>query len=273
MILPMAPSPTKRGLIVLNLRFYRGLVAVVLALAAVGVSPTNSRADISILVQEIDSGGGVVQTLGLFSNVGNFINTGAASTNSFDIANISSFLSSNGTFGSLTTTFNLVVGSNYVQADGHGLKFTITATGAINNFPDSPGTFTNNAGASSAIAGTGGLNNIAGINEVTSTTTVEGVTTAPSTDSRGDGSVVFPPSTTTIGNVANLPHPYSIIQTVVVRAIPVNSSAIISSGATFGGSASSTVTANPVPAPGGLLLALIALPVLGARRFMCSRKM
>jgi hypothetical protein len=244
------------------------LQGVVLAVVAVGSFPASSRADINILVEEIDSGSSVVQSLGLFSSLGNFINTGAASTNSFDIANISSFLSSNGTFGSLTTTFNLSVGSGYVQADGHGLKFTITATGALNNFPGSPGSFTNNAGASSAIAGTGGLNNIAGINEVTSTTTVQGVTTAPSTDSRGDGSVIFPPATTTIGNVSNLPNPYSIIQTVIVRAIPVNSSAVISTGATFGGSASSTVTATPVPAPGGLALALIALPILGARRFL-----
>lgn len=249
---------------------FRCLVTGVLAVAALGVSAGTSRADISILVQEIDSGGGVVQSLGLFNNVGNSLNTGGTATNSFEIGNISSFLSSNGTFGSLTTTFNLAIGQEYIQADGHGLKFTITATGVQNNFPGNPGTFSNNAGASSAIAGTGGLNNIAGVNHVASTTTVEGVTTDPSIDSRGDGSVGFPPAGTTLGNVANLPNPYAIIQTIIVRAIPVNDHAVIATSATFGGSASSTVTANSaaVPAPPALALALIALPILGARRLL-----
>src|SRR5205823_2823452 len=127
-----------------------------LALAAVIAAPSRSDAGVDVLVQEVDSGGNVVQTVGTFSTTGTMLN-----------------------------------------------------------------------------AGTGGRNNSAGVNQVSATTTVEGVTSAASVDSRGDGSVVFPPADTTTGNVPDLPNPYSIIQTILIKALPVNGSAQISVGATF----------------------------------------
>jgi hypothetical protein len=255
------------------------LSACVLALGALLGAPSLARADISIVVNEVDSSGAFVQNLGSFNSpvgqsfftIGSSVGTpGAGITNSglFDISNLNSTLTSNGTFGSLTTSFTLTIDKSYNQSVGDGLQFVITATGAQNSFPGQPGSFTNNAGASSAIAGSGGQDNIAGENQVTASTTVQGVTTPSSVDRRGDGSVSFPPAQTTNGTVSNLPNPYSITQTITVLAVPVNSSALIAQGATFGGDASSTVTANssPVPAPPALALALIALPILGMQR-------
>ncbi len=253
------------------LRKLRWISLSLLALGAVIASPAQSRADITLTVYEIDSGGNQVGAA-LFNQTqaGNAFNFSGINTGIFNIISVNPNLFSDGSFGSLTTTFNLQISPNFAQAVGNGLEFVVTATNALNNFPGSPGTFTNNASASSAIAGSGGQNNIAGINKVESTTTVEGVTTDPSIDQRGDGSQSFPAAATTIGNVANLPSPYSITQTIKVYAIPVNDNANISANATFGGTASSTVTANsaPVPAPAGLVLLLTALPAFGMRRVL-----
>lgn len=253
------------------LRKLQWLGACLLALGATVVAPSTSRADISITVFEVDSvGAHVGGALGTFNSLPgqNSFAIAGVNTNVFNINLFGSTLFSNGAFGSLSSSFTLTISDTFNQASGHGLQFVVNATGAANNFPGQPGAFTNNAGASSAIAGTGGLNNIAGVNQVSASTTVQGVTTADSVDKRGDGSVNFPPAQTTNGNVANLPNPYSIIQTITVYALPVNGAAQIAKGANFAGNASSTVTANaaPVPGPGGLALALIALPVLGLRR-------
>jgi len=247
----------------------RWVATCLTAVAAVIVTAGRSTADITLTVYEVDSAGTVVGGP-LFNQTqsGNSYNFSGITTGIFNIISVNPNLFTDGNFSSLTTTFNLQISPNFNQTLGHGLQFVITATDAINNFPGSPGSITNNASASSAIVGTGGLNNIAGVNKVQSITTVLGVTTPVSTDQRGDGSVSFPPADTTTGNVANLPSTYSIIQTINVYAIPVNSNAVISPNATFGGTASSTVTATPapIPAPAGVVLLLTALPVLGFRR-------
>jgi hypothetical protein len=252
------------------LRKLRWMGACVLALGATLAGPSVSRADISIVVNEVDSTGAVVGMLGTFNSPAGASNFTISNTPTsiFNISSLNTELASDGTFGSLSTSFTLAISQSYDQTAGHGLQFVITATGATNNFAGQPGSFTNNAAATSGIAGSGGLDNIAGVNQVTANTTVEGVTTGDSVDARGDGSVSFPPATTTNGNVANLPNPYSITQTITVLASPVNPGAVITKGTTFGGGASSAVTANAatVPAPGGLALALVALPILGFRR-------
>jgi len=263
------------------LRQLRWTTACLLAISATLAAPSLSKADISITVNQVDATGAFVSALGTFNSaVGqNSFTINGVATNIFDINSLNSTLTSNGTFGSLTTSFTLTTAENFHQLGsdfpdaGHALQFVITATGANNSFPGQSGSFTNNAGATSAIAGTGGLNNIAGITDVTGNTTVQGITSANSQSRVGDGSVSFPAALTTNGNVANLPSPYSITQTIVVKALPVNANAIIATGVTFSGGASSTVTANaPVPAPGGLVLALIALPILGLRRALRGKK-
>jgi hypothetical protein len=84
----------------------------------------------------------------------------------------------------------------------------------------------------------------------------------PSVATSGSG-IVGGPNTT--GNIANLPTPYSILQTIFVYVQPTSN---INVASTFGGTASTDVITDavPVPAPGGLALALIGLPLLGLRR-------
>lgn len=255
------------------LRKLRWLGAFFLALGAALAAPSRSHADITVQVEEVNSSGGVVQTVGTFNSAvgSNTINFSTSST-SFIISSFSSTLSATtGNFGSLTSSFTLQIGSGFTLNPGDGLNFQVLATGASNNFVNQPGQITNNAGASSGIAGTGGLNNIAGINQVISTTTAGGVTTGSSISQIGDGSVTLPQTGTTTAFISSLPNPYQITQTITVYALPVNTSAQIAVGATYGGSASSTVISNApppasVPAPGGLALGLIALPFFGLRR-------
>jgi len=257
------------------LRKLRWLAAGVLAFGAVLVAPGQSRADVSVLVQEVNSGGTVVASYGTFDPVTSMPSN--LVTQNFTINSFNATLFSNGSVGSLSSNFILSIGGSSTPAftPGDGLLFTVTATNVLNSFPGQPGAFTNNAGATSAIAGTGGSNNIAGINQVTSTTTVidafsNPTTTPPSVTQVGDSSSNTSSTGTTTGNVSNLPNPYTMIQTILVYAIPVSGTAVIQDGATFTGGASSTVTSNAgpvgVPAPGGLALALIALPLMGLRR-------
>ena len=85
--------------------------------------------------------------------------------------------------------------------------------------------------------------------------------TAIASDTRPGGGV----SPTTSMGVPVVPGAFAIQQTITVTA---NVTTGIQSGSTFGGSASSTVftSAAPVPAPAGLVLALVGLPILGYRR-------
>jgi hypothetical protein len=67
--------------------------------------------------------------------------------------------------------------------------------------------------------------------------------------------------------VAGLPSPYAIQQEIVVTVTGPQSLV----GKTFTVNASAQTVSNPVPAPGGLVLALAALPVLGLRRTLRKR--
>jgi hypothetical protein len=224
------------------------------------------------VVNEVDSSGNFVSSVGSYNSLAgqNSFTVSGVNSGVFDIASLSSTLTGNGTAGGLTSAFTLTIDPNYNQVAGGGLQFVITGTGAANSFAGQPATFINQASATSGLYGTiGGTSvNIAGIAEVQSTTTVLG-SSSPVSIADSQGSASNGPITN--GNVANLPNPYSIIQTITVFALPVSGSdVLISSGAPFQGGASSTVTANSapaaVPAPGGLVLALIALPLLGLRR-------
>jgi len=95
-----------------------------------------------------------------------------------------------------------------------------------------------------------------------------GSATGAASDIRPSGGV----SPTTTSSVSSFPNYFAIQQEVDVRAVNVGSSGV-ASGSTLGGSASSlvTTTAAPVPAPGGLLLALAAVPAFGLRRVLRKR--
>lgn len=245
------------------LRPLRWALAVVVLVA----TTASSHAGVEVLIQEIDAGGNVVQTLPTI--VAGNTNLFSTSTNSFGVAG-SGILTGNGTFAALASSVTLTIGAGYVQADGHGLLVTVTGTDAANNFPGQPASVTNQASASNSLFGTGGSGNIAATSDVTGQTEVAGVVTPPSNAVAQVGPPVGGPLTQ--ANVANLPNPYSIVQTILIKTIPL-AGATLSVGATSTSGLNSTVTSNAapeavVPAPAGLVLALTALPALGLRRVL-----
>jgi hypothetical protein len=268
------------------LRKLRWLTFAVMAVGALLAAPSRSRADVSVTVSEVDSGGNIVQSLGTFNSTpgSNSIAISNQPSNSFVIDSFNSTLNSplSGTFSSISSSFVISIGSDPANKNAttfnptDGLLFTVTGTNAANGFPGQPGLINQNASATSGIAGTGSTvanSNIGGVNQVTATTTVFGVTSPKSVAEIGDGSVSFPSAATTTASVAGLPNPYSVVQTILVYALPVNGNANMYVGATFTGGASSTVNSNaaPVPAPGGLILGLAALPLVGLRRVLARK--
>ena len=131
----------------------------------------------------------------------------------------------------------------------------------------------NNASASSGVAGgTNALTN----NSQLLNLPVSVPTTNPPSDSllgpaTGNATDIRPsglPSPQTTANIAALPGAFAIQQTITIRATPTGPNGI-DPQSTLGGSASTVVLSSPVPgvpAPGGLVLALIGLPLLGVRR-------
>jgi hypothetical protein len=238
----------------------RWLTAGVMALAAFFAAPSRSQADISIQVQEVDASGnpiGSAQTFG--PTTASSLNTSSTSTLSFSISNISASLGTGTNAASITTNLNLGFTSNFAANSTDGLEIIVSATNISNTSPGTPASFTNQAGASNGI-----IDNSGSVS-VSSTSTINGVTTGPSlATAGGSGNVAGP---TMNGNTANLPNPYSIIQTITVFVQPTGT---INTASTFGGTVSTDVNSNavPVPAPGGLALALIGLPLMGLRRVL-----
>jgi hypothetical protein len=71
-------------------------------------------------------------------------------------------------------------------------------------------------------------------------------------------------------DVSNLPPSYAIQQTITIQ---ITRTGQLATGATFGGSGGVSIDpmTNAVPAPGGLVLAVIALPLIGLRRALRKR--
>jgi hypothetical protein len=250
------------------LRLMRRLAVGLATVAAVGLAPAAARADTQILVQEIVGNAPVAGTTQVFASSTN-ITTSLPNFSSITItAN-----SNSGAVSSLTTTVNATPIS--VGFDPSiGVRVIVTTDGFITPNVGGRADVSNNASASSAIAG--GQNMLTSITQLlghplttpTTSTTTEatgatlGAATALAADVRPSGGV----SPTTGSTVLGLPGQFAIQQQIDVQAINVGSGGI-SSGSTLGGSASSlVVTTAAVPAPGGLALALIGLPLIGLRR-------
>lgn len=255
------------------LRTLRRFTAGLAVAAAIALAPSAARADTQILVQEVDAGGNVV----------------AGSTQIFASTNITTSLSNfstvtitanpnSGAISSLTSTVNATpIASGFNPNIGLRVVVTSDAFGT----PNVGGTavVTNNASASSAIGGgqnqltsntqllTNPLSTPANSTASQATGTALGAATGVATDVRPSGDV----SQQTTANITDFPASFAIQQTITARAINVGPGGV-ASGSTLGGSASSLVSTtpappgNPVPAPGGLALALIGLPLLGLRR-------
>ena len=252
------------------LRQYRLLSAGLLAAVALLGAPSRSAADNQILIQEVNQFGVLIPgTAQYFAS-----NTASFATPNF--LNISVTATSNsGAVGSLTTTVSAVPASSFDAT--RQLMVVVTNDDFANPFPNGNALVENNAAASSGIGGGQNIlsNNTQLLNvplapPASSTTALAsgtplGAPTGAATDTRpGGGS-----SPTTTSNLSGMPATFAIQQTIFVRANPTDPNGI-ATGSTLGGSASSIVTASAapaaVPAPAGLVLGLIALPILGLRR-------
>jgi hypothetical protein len=250
-------------------------VRVLLAVLAVCLVPSLSRADTQILVQEVDSGGHVIAgTTKYFASSTN-ITTSEANYSTITItANASS-----GVVSSLTTTVDVTPVSTGFNPSV-ALRVIVTSDGFTTPILGGTALVANNASASSGISGGQNMltSNTQLLNDPLTTPTTSssaeatgtnlGAATGPASDIRPSGGA----SPTTYSTITNFPNDFAIQQQIDVQAINVGSGGI-ASGSTLGGSASSLVvtSANAVPAPGGLALALIGLPLIGVRRVLRKR--
>lgn len=254
----------------------RRLTACVAAVVAIALAPSVSRADTQILVQEVDAGGNVIAgSTQIFASTTSVV---GLSLSNFTNVSINANPNS-GAISSLTTTVNATPISSGFNP-GIGLRVVVTSDGFSTPNVGGTAVVTNNASASSAIGGgqnmltsdtqllTNPLSPSASSGTSLASGTPLGAATGATSDVRPGGGV----SPQTTSNITDFPATFAIQQTVTARAINVGAGGV-SSGSTLGGSASSlVVTTAAVPAPGGLALALIGLPLLGLRRALRKNK-
>src|SRR5579883_1252668 len=236
-------------------------VRVLVASLAICLVPSWSRADTQIHVQEVDSHGNVIAgTTQTFANSTNITTT----LPNFSTVTITANPSS-GAVSSLTTNVNATPISAGFDSS-IGLQVIVTSTGFTTPNAGGLATVTNNASASSAISGGQNMlsSNTQLLNDPSGTTL--GSATGAASDVRPSGGI----SPTTTTDIANFPGTFAIQQTITENVINVSSGGI-ASGSTLGGSASSLVSTQPVPAPGGLALALVGLPLIALRRTLRKR--
>lgn len=250
------------------LRTLRRFAAGVAVAAAIAFAPSAARADTQILVQEVDGAGNVVAgSTQIFASSTNI----TTSLSNFSTVTITANPNS-GAISSLTSTVNATPISTGFDPS-IGLRVVVTSNGFVNPNVGGTAVVTNNASASSAIGGgqnqltsdtqllTNPLSTMPSSGTSLATGTALGAATGVATDVRPSGNV----SPQTTSAITDFPASFAIQQTITARAINVGSGGV-ASGSTLGGSASSLVATNPVPAPGGLALALAGLPLLGLRR-------
>jgi len=236
------------------LRHARWLVAGIAAITGIGLSPARSNADVTILVEELNASSTVVasqsQTLsgsGSLNFTGVYF-TGLAtvSTNSTSSSSVASLIP--GFTGQLTNAFDVT--------QDHTLRVTVSD----NNFqPTGPnGTLKVQVSGSTGFAS--GTESIVEDTRVYDPATNSTILLVPNLLSP-DGSLQQK-----IVGTQGLTSPYAIQQTLTISfsgSIPAN--------ATFGSTGGASLASSPVPAPGGLALALIGLPLIGLRRALRKR--
>lgn len=232
------------------LRNLRWMTAALVALAVIALAPARSNAEITILVQELDSGGNVLATQ--TTPLG-----GSGSTN-FDGIYFSGqvTLSTNSGFSSstasLTPSFSGVLTSDFDVTQGHQLRITVTDTNFVPHGGPNGTLKVETQGTTGFASGSLSIKETTTVYDPNTNATIALISDLVSPD--GD-------KVTASTGVSGLTNPFAIQQTITVSFqgdIPAN--------ATFGASGGSSMTSQPVPAPGGLILALIGLPLLGIRR-------
>lgn len=257
------------------LRNVRWLSASLVAVAALLAAPARSQAAFEILIQEIDSGGNVVTTSGGNLAAGLFNSTvsgfSTPSFNNITVAVVSSAGPSQ-SINSITTPVGAQASANFDPT--HALRITVTDLGFNNSNPNGSAVATSTAGVSIGLANgsttldnqtfvltqpfTGPPTSAQGPLGPTSGQTL--AQTGIATDTRPSNQVSAPSSSSAF----TLPGSFAIQQVITLRATAPGGAE--SGGQTLGGTASSVVQSNPVPAPAGLLLGLLALPALALRR-------
>lgn len=245
------------------LRKFRRLAAALAVVAAVAASPATSRADVQILVEELNNGAVVGSTSATLGGSGTTTYNGTAFTNV--LVTVSTNSATPSQVASLTPSFSGQLTSQFNPAVST-LRVTVSDNGFTANGPT--GTFRVQTSGSNGFA--------EGTQAVASTTRIfntgsSGTVAGPVNLSTPNGTLV------TNGDglaVSGLPNPYGIQQTITVSYTgPVTANATF--GATGGASMTSDAPPPPppsaVPAPGGLVLALVALPLVGLRRTLRKR--
>lgn len=240
------------------------ILKAAIAVASVIAVPSISKADITIQVVEINSSGTPISGSlpGESGNPLNFsvaspatsLSSGASATPNYTISNINTSLTTLGNSNFLSTTLNLSI-TNFSSSDG--LQITVGYTGLTNTFPLQPATFTNQPSDTNQTSGPSNFT-------VTSMTSVNGTSTPGSTAVATNSNSGSGP--TTSGTVTSLPSPYSLTQTITAYLTPTSGSVTGVINAGIDSQINLNSVPSAVPAPGGLALALIALPLLGLRR-------
>lgn len=252
----------------------RWLAVGVLAAVAALATPTRADAAVTILIQEIDAGGNVLPGA-LNSQL--FNSPAAVNVQTSNFGQISVVASSNSATSSptasISTGFSFLNTSAISASSLDGLSLRITVTDSFSRPPGGqPASINSAIGAANGSAGFTGILELSNQtdalgtanNSLTSGTPPVATTTSPSGASSGPQFL----------NVSSLPQDFQIEQTITIKLtgngtdVPANQAF---SGSVASGTAPPVNPPESVPAPGGLVLALAAVPALGLRRVLRKR--
>jgi hypothetical protein len=255
--------------------FRKWVLAGVVAVAALVSSPARSEAGIQVLVEELNASGGLVGSSSFFTGTpaGAVVFNQSFSYSGTQLSILSGGALTNSHLGtapaSLSSNFGIAV---LVDNPTNSLRITVTDDGY--NVPQAgPGSLRNSASVSIATNAAAQVDSFSRLLSVpltvpasSTTALADGTTiggpTDVATDVRPD---TLGPSPITTANVSNIPTSFAL-QQVILISIPDGFST--AANTSFNGTAGVTAlpVAAPIPAPPALALALIALPLVGARR-------
>jgi hypothetical protein len=253
----------------------RWLAAGALAVVATFAAPSRSAASVTILIQEIDAAGNVLPGAGnsqLFNSAA-AVNVATTNFGQISVTAASNSATSSPT-ASVSTAFSFLNTSAISASDLNGLSLRITVTDTFDRPPGGlAGSINSSIGAANGSTGFKGVLDVSNQTDALSTggtslTTgsTPPIATAQSPSGTGSGAQFL--------NVGSLPQDFQIQQVITVK-LSANGADVPSNQAFSGSVASGTdqpqSPPGPVPAPGGLLLALAAIPALGLRRVLRKR--